>query len=95
MLIPLILLIFIIGQWNAAFGVIYLFVLILGLIFTNLGNDKKPGELSAYSMFNPGNISLPGQSNILSQMGLEGPQIKEEKRKVDKNQYIRNLLSRK
>ena len=44
-------------EWE--FGIIYFLCTIIVLIFTNLGK-RKPGELSAYSVFNPNFEQLPG-----------------------------------
>eukprot|EP01026_Neomeris_dumetosa_P056663 TRINITY_DN5189_c0_g1_i1.p2 TRINITY_DN5189_c0_g1~~TRINITY_DN5189_c0_g1_i1.p2 ORF type:complete len:217 (-),score=21.63 TRINITY_DN5189_c0_g1_i1:368-1018(-) len=43
-------------------GPIYVIAWILALIFMNLGK-RKPGEMSAYSVFNEGFQELPGQFN--------------------------------
>ena len=41
------------------FGLVYIMITIIALIFLNLGN-RKPGELSAYSMFNPNHERIMG-----------------------------------
>ena len=41
-------------------GPVYLLTAIIILIFSNLGT-RKPGEASAYSLFNRGFRALPGQ----------------------------------
>ena len=43
-------------------GPLYVLGTILVVIFTNLGT-RKPGEASAYSVFNEGMRALPGQLN--------------------------------
>lgn len=42
-------------------GPIYVLCTGFALIFTNLGGARRKGELSAYSVFNPGARALPGQ----------------------------------
>ena len=42
-------------------GPIYILCTGFVLIFTNLGGARRKGELSAYSVFNPGARALPGQ----------------------------------
>ena len=44
------------------FGLIYFFITIILLIFYNLG-ERKPWELSAYSIFNPNFERIPGSIN--------------------------------
>ena len=44
------------------FGLIYFFITIILLIFNNLG-ERKPWELSAYSIFNPNFERIPGSIN--------------------------------
>ena len=44
------------------FGLIYFFLTIIILIFNNLG-ERKPWELSAYSIFNPNFERIPGSIN--------------------------------
>ena len=41
------------------FGAVYFMITIIALIFLNLG-QRKPGELSAYSVFNPNNERILG-----------------------------------
>ena len=41
------------------FGAVYFMITIIALIFLNLGK-RKPGELSAYSVFNPNNERILG-----------------------------------
>ena len=41
------------------FGAVYFMITIISLIFLNLG-QRKPGELSAYSVFNPNNERILG-----------------------------------
>ena len=41
------------------FGAVYFMLTIIALIFLNLG-QRKPGELSAYSVFNPNNERILG-----------------------------------
>ena len=62
------------------FGSISFCVGCLVLIFSNLGT-KKSGELSAYSVFNPGNIKLPGT--------FDAQQIEENMRGGVSNQNVR------
>ena len=54
------------------FGLVYFFFTIILLIFNNLG-ERKPWELSAYSIFNPNFERIPGSmtsENIQNGMGL-------------------------
>jgi hypothetical protein len=46
--------------WWTEFFVVYLVLTGFVLILTNLGSSRKPGELSAYSVFNPGQQRLLG-----------------------------------
>ena len=41
------------------FGAVYFMITIIALIFLNLG-QRKPGELSSYSVFNPNNERMLG-----------------------------------
>ena len=41
------------------FGAVYFLIIIIALIFMNLG-QRKPGELSAYSVFNPNQERILG-----------------------------------
>lgn len=52
------------GRVSVAFGLesLYLIGSVLALIFLNLGK-RREGELSAYSVFNPGGERLPGDFN--------------------------------
>lgn len=45
------------------FGLVYFFITIILLIFTNL-EDKKIGSLSAYSVFNPNCERIPGTLSL-------------------------------
>jgi hypothetical protein len=59
-------------KWE--FGMVYLFASILIFIFTNLG-ERKPWQLSAYSVFNPNFERLPGTmtvGDLQSSMGMGG-----------------------
>ncbi len=54
------------------FGLVYFFLTIILLIFNNLG-ERKPWELSAYSIFNPNFERIPGSmtsQNIQNGMGI-------------------------
>ena len=54
------------------FGLVYFFLTIILLIFNNLG-ERKPWELSAYSIFNPNFERIPGSmtsKNIQNGMGI-------------------------
>ena len=53
------------------FGLIYFFLTIIILIFNNLG-ERKPWELSAYSIFNPNFERIPGSINSenFNEMGI-------------------------
>ena len=44
------------------FALVYILLTIIALIFLNLG-ERKPGELSAYSVFNPNNERIMGFDN--------------------------------
>lgn len=45
---------------DPGFSAVYLLLVMMAFIFVNLGN-KREGEASAYSIFNPGVQRLPGQ----------------------------------
>ena len=48
-------------------GAVYVVVTVLVGIFANLGSKKK-GELSAYSIFNPNQMRLLGESEIVNEI---------------------------
>jgi hypothetical protein len=49
------------NQFSPLLGPPFILVSILCCIFLNLSNDKKPGDISAYSICNEGVQRLPGQ----------------------------------
>ena len=53
------------------FGMIYICITIIFLIFYNLG-ERKPWELSAYSVFNQNNQQIIGDINLNNVMNLIG-----------------------
>ena len=80
------------------FGLVYFFITIILLIFTNL-EDKKIGSLSAYSVFNPNceripgtlsldafNMGIPrGSGNELNRKVIYDTKAEEKKRKIKEN----------
>lgn len=59
------------------FGLVYFFMTIIALIFYNLG-ERKPWELSAYSIFNPNCERIPGTFTASSiQPGIERNNLNE------------------
>ena len=47
------------------FALVFMLLTIIGLIFYNLG-ERKPGELSAYSVFNPNQERIPELGNNMN-----------------------------
>lgn len=76
-------------EWE--FGVVYFFISILCFIFLNLGK-RKPGELSAYSVFNPNFERLAGTlTSDMIQPGINNnleDEIRNEKEVIEVEKEI-------
>ncbi|ETO36258.1 SEC-C motif family protein [Reticulomyxa filosa] len=78
------------------FGVVYLMITIIYLIFTNLGKRKK-GELSAYSMFNHNFEQITGTfdgefyDNMLRHGGSSTANLDKTKKNIQQHQSNQNI----
>ena len=58
------------------FGAVYFMITIIALIFLNLG-ERKPGEISAYSVFNPNQERILGSMSV-NDFGMGNNQFNDE-----------------
>ena len=71
------------------FGAVYFMITIIILIFLNLG-ERKPGQLSAYSVFNPNQERILGSMSP-NDFGLGGNQIYAEFNDNSLNRQIEQM----